>query len=66
VNAINPPSIYGIKAFWSGGTFQYNHEGTFLYCDALANIYVPETSMETYKAAEVWKDFADKIKAITE
>ena len=33
-------------------------------CDALIDIYVPATSVETYKSN--WSQYADKIKAITE
>jgi hypothetical protein len=36
----------------------------FIDCSALASIYVPAGSVEEYKAAENWKDYASKIKAI--
>jgi hypothetical protein len=38
----------------------------FVNCNALANIYVPEGSVDTYKSATRWSSFATKISAITE
>ncbi|WP_299229437.1 leucine-rich repeat protein [uncultured Bacteroides sp.] len=35
-------------------------------CTALTNIYVPATSVDAYKQASTWSDYADKISAITE
>ncbi|MBQ3921674.1 MAG: hypothetical protein II707_00130, partial [Spirochaetales bacterium] len=35
-------------------------------CSALTTIYVPADSVEAYKTANNWKDYADIIKAITE
>ena len=33
----------------------------FLYCNTISKIYVPTASVNVYKAANGWKDFADKI-----
>ena len=33
-------------------------------CPALTTIYVPAESVDAYKAADGWKDYASKIKAI--
>ena len=35
----------------------------FRGCDALTNIYVPASLVDSYKTATNWSDFADKIKA---
>lgn len=32
----------------------------------IKNIYVPTNAVEAYKAADGWKDFSDRISAITE
>ena len=36
----------------------------FIYCDNLQTIYVPAESVDKYKAASGWSDYADKIQAI--
>ena len=38
----------------------------FSGCPALEHIYVPEGSIDAYKAAKGWSKYADKISAITE
>lgn len=38
----------------------------FVGCTALASIYVPDASVEAYKAASGWSTFASKIKPISE
>lgn len=44
-----------------------NGEGNnFWGCDKLANIYVPDESVDAYKAASVWSNFASIIKPISE
>ena len=40
-------------------------ESVFLGDDNLT-IYVPASSVDAYKAADGWKDYADRIKAIPE
>ena len=50
IKATTPPTVNG-ELFGNSGS-------------ALKNIYVPAESVETYKAADGWKDFADKIQAI--
>lgn len=39
---------------------------SMFFADDLALIYVPSESVEAYKAAEGWKDYADRIRAIGE
>ena len=51
IEAVNPP-VLGNEVFYS--------------CPALAYIFVPEESVETYKAAEYWSEYAEKIRAITD
>lgn len=38
--------------------------GIFNYCSALQTIYVPSESVEAYKSATNWSDYASKIQAI--
>lgn len=38
----------------------------FTGCSALANIYVPDTLVDSYKAATNWTTYADKIKPLSE
>ena len=40
------------------------NQDTFKNCIRLVDIFVPESSVETYKAADGWIDFADKIQAV--
>ena len=49
VEATNPPTLGG---------------STFYGTDANLTIYVPAESVDTYKAASGWSDYADKIQAI--
>ena len=39
---------------------------TFSGCSTLANIYVPDESVEAYRAATTWVDYAGKIKPLSE
>lgn len=43
-----------------------NHNSTFYGCNALESIYVPDESVDTYKTATGWSEFADKIKPLSE
>ena len=43
-----------------------NGANMFMYCDKLVGIYVPDSAVETYKAASGWTKFADKIKPLSE
>jgi len=49
--SVNPPTIT---------------TNTFSGCSALANIYVPDESVEAYKAASVWSEYSSKIKPLSE
>ncbi len=51
INSLTPPSV-GV------GTSMFNN------CDNLQTIYVPAESVDKYKAASGWSDYADKIQAI--
>lgn len=52
--ATNPPLFNGIFQY-------YNGEGVFN-----GTIYVPTASVETYKATDGWKEYADRIRPIAE
>ena len=49
--SVNPPTIT---------------TNTFSGCSVLANIYVPDESVEAYKTATTWVDYADRIKPLSE
>lgn len=49
--SVNPPTITA---------------NTFSGCSALANIYVPDESVEAYKTATTWVDYANRIKGISQ
>lgn len=51
INSLTPPSV-GVA------TSMFNN------CDNLQTIYVPAESVDAYKAASGWSDYADKIQAI--
>lgn len=51
VKALTPPSITN--------AFLYN-------ANLLENIYVPDSSVEAYKSAEIWSGYADKIHPMSE
>lgn len=51
INAENPPEL---------------NASAFKACRVLNNIYVPNDSVDTYKAAAIWSTYADKIKPISE
>lgn len=51
INAENPPEL---------------NESAFKNCRVLNNIYVPDESVEAYKAADVWSTIADRIKPLSE
>jgi hypothetical protein len=51
INAENPPEL---------------NASAFSGCRVLNNIYVPNDSVDTYKAAAIWSTYADKIKPISE
>ena len=51
INAVEPPTV---------GDHMLD------YCSKLANIYVPAESVETYRTASGWSDYADIISAITQ
>lgn len=43
----------------------YDNKGSYLGSGLkLDNIYVPAVSVDAYKVAEKWSEYADKIKAI--
>lgn len=54
ITAVTPP-ILKVSASGSGSWF-----------DGVSAIYVPAESLATYKAAERWSNYADKIQVITE
>ena len=41
-------------------------QNSFLNCNALAAIYVPDASVDAYKAASGWSNYADRIKPLSE
>ena len=45
----------------------WDPDGGLAFDDAanLLNIYVPSESVDAYKAADGWKDYADKIQSIS-
>lgn len=43
-----------------------SNTNAFTGCSALANIYVPDTLVDSYKAATNWTTYADKIKPLSE
>ena len=54
ISALTPPA----------GTTGYMPPRIFYSCTSLQTIYVPAESVDKYKAADAWKDFADKIQPI--
>lgn len=43
-----------------------NYGVPFSNCSDLLTFYVPDESVEAYKAAENWSKYADKIKPLSE
>ena len=50
INAYNPPKLGGTDVFF----------------DSAEKIFVPASSVDAYKSAYGWKDYASKIQAIPE
>lgn len=55
IRAITPPELY---VTWTGGTRLFYRQ------NSLANIYVPAQSVDAYKSADGWSNYASKISAI--
>ena len=53
INALTPPIIVGL-----------GFGGPSLFVNSVDYIYVPAESVDAYKAASGWSDYADKIQAI--
>lgn len=70
VTAIGEKAFYSCTALESvtfGSTIpptlaESYYEGSFRNCPALTSIYVPAESVDAYKTAEGWSEYADKIK----
>ena len=61
INATTPPSIgEGVFAYWYVDEITYEEE----YRPLDVTIYVPSGSVNAYKAASGWSDYASKIQAI--
>lgn len=43
-----------------------SYNNTLYGCDALESIYVPDASVDTYKTATSWSQFAEKIKPLSD
>ena len=57
INVVTPPTSIN-RSWWSTST-------PWLFAGTNdCPIYVPATSVEAYKEAEIWKDYADRIRAI--
>lgn len=58
VNCINPPILNTNYSPELGAT-----QNTFTETNNITEIYVPAESVDAYKTAPIWSDYADKIKA---
>ncbi|MBP5334500.1 MAG: leucine-rich repeat protein [Bacteroidales bacterium] len=58
-NAVTPPALLALPF-----TERPDWEGEPLISTSLQRIYVPAQSVEAYRSADIWKEYADKIRGI--